>query len=81
MVKNESQSASTLTIARKEMGRGWPKKLMEKTGYKRTYIVEAVKYQRQDANIWWAVEEVKKEHQEFLKANQRTIKKTFKLIA
>lgn len=81
MVKNETQSASILTLARKEMGRGWPKKLMARTGFKRTYVFEAVKYQRLDAPIWDAVEELKREHQAFLKANERTIKRTFKQTA
>lgn len=78
MVKIETQSAKNLRIAREEMGRGWPKKIMERTGFKRTYILEAIQYKRLDAKIWDAVEELKKEHQAFLKDNQRTIKKIFK---
>ncbi len=75
MGRNSAQTPTPLSIAMEQMGRGWVKKLMIKTNFKRTYLIEAVKNQRVDAPIWDKVDELKKEHQAFLKRNAKRMKK------
>lgn len=77
MTAKSDKTPTTLSIATEQMGRGWLKKLIERTPFKRSYLHDAIKFQRVDAPIWDAVEELKKEHQATLKKNSSKIKKLF----
>ena len=79
MAQKTSPTVNTLSLATEQMGRNWPKRLAELTKKSRNYVYNAVRDQRLDAPIWDAVEILKKERQDFLKSNEKKIKRAFKI--